>query len=143
MSSSLDKCYLFHSVSKNKKTYFNFLLLSEMRHSYLRCPTSSRCTMPVYYLWPTPNALLYIYSHMSYSEHATSNSRVSYSECHTPYNPVFCSKCPTPYKCALLRIDTVGSPASYKNLIPDGARRWAQPRIFTGIDFHVLKVTLF
>ena len=92
MSSSLDKCYLFRSVSKNKKTCFNFLPLSEMRHSYLRCPTSNRCTIPAYYRW-------------SYSEYPTSKSRLSYSEC------------PTLYKCSLLSIDTIRSPVSYKTLL--------------------------
>ena len=96
VSSSLDKCYPLYSVSKNKKTCFNFLPLSEMRHSYLRCPTSNRCTIPVYYRW-------------FYSEYPTSKSGLSYSEC------------PTLYKCALLRIDTIRSPVSYKNPTPVGA----------------------
>ena len=34
-------------VNKNKRTCFNFSLLSEMRHSYLRCPTSISDTIPV------------------------------------------------------------------------------------------------
>ena len=33
----------------------------------------------------------------------------------TSYNRASYSECPTPYKCALLRIDTIRSPALYKN----------------------------
>ena len=102
MSSSLAKCYLFRSVSKNKKARFNFLPLSEMRHSYLRCPTLNRCTMLAYYCWPF-SKWRSLYSHMPFFEYPTSNNWVSYSEC------------PTRYKCSLLGIDTIRNPALYKS----------------------------
>ena len=35
-------------VNKNKKTCFDFSLLSKVRHDYLRCPTLNRDTIPVY-----------------------------------------------------------------------------------------------
>ena len=68
------------------------------------------CTIPVYFHWP-------------YSECPTPYSRVSYSECPTPYSWMSYSECPTPYKCALFRIDTIESPAVYKNLTSVGARQ--------------------
>ena len=67
-------------------------------------------TIPVYFHWP-------------YSECPTPYSRVSYSECPTPYSWMSYSECPTPYKCALFRIDTIESPALYKNLTSVGARQ--------------------
>ena len=74
-----------------------------MRQRYLRCPTSNRCTMPVYYCWPySKYPTLYI--RMVFSEYPISNSRLTYS------------KCPAPYKCALLRIDTIRGQAPYKTL---------------------------
>ena len=87
MSSSFDKCYLFRSVSKNKKTCFHFLPLFEMRHSYLWCPTSNRCTMPENYRWPYSGCPT-LYSHMSYSKYPTSNSQFFYSEYPTFVNLV-------------------------------------------------------
>ena len=100
------------------------MCLSEMRHSYLRYPTSNCDTIYLYTLrrpysdfpslasFPTPNDL-------------TLYSRVSYSECPTPYSRVSYSECPTPYECALLRIDTIRSPTPYKNPTPVGAARKA------------------
>ena len=111
MNSSLDKCYLFRFVSKNKKTCFNFLPLSEIRHSYLRCPTSNRCTMPVNYRWSYSGCPT-LYSRMSYSKYLTTNSRVFYSEYPTPYNwaPYSVYECLTSYRIpygARLRIKTL------------------------------------
>ena len=110
MSSSLDKCYMFRSVSKNKRTCFNFLLLSEKRHSHVGCPTSNKCTMLVY---------LNCSGDGVYSEYPILNNQVSYSECPTLYNRASYSECPILCKYALLRIDTIQGPTSYKNLTPE------------------------
>ena len=106
-----------------------------MRHIYLKCPTSNSgmhytCILSV---GPTPNALLRIAACstpnvlLCIAECPAPNAllriAVSYSEYPTTYSPVSYSECPTPYKCALLLIDTIRSPASYKNPAPVGARR--------------------
>ena len=83
------------------RVYFSECPTPYSRFSYSECPTP--------------------YSWVSYSECPIRYSRVSYSECPIPYSWVSYSECPTPYKCALIRIDTIWSPTSYKNLTPVGA----------------------
>ena len=96
---------------------FSFSPLSEVRLSYLKCPTSNSvihytCILSVI---PTLNALLRIGSYST--PNALLCIGVSYSRYSTStYNRVSYSNCPAPYKCVLIRIDTIRSPASYKTL---------------------------
>ena len=118
MSSSLANCYRFHSESKNKKTCFNFLRPSEMRHSYLRYPNLNRDTMPVCYCW-SYSKWRTLYSRISYSEYPTLNSWVFYSECPTPYNRASYSEFPTPYKCLLIPLHRFSDEVSYGECMRD------------------------
>ena len=86
--------------------------------SYSECPTLYSWVS--YSEYPTPC------SQVSYSKCPTLYSHVSYSEYPTPYSRESYFKCPALYKCALLRIDTIQSPASYKNPNLVGAWNWNQ-----------------
>ena len=90
---------------------FNFSPLSEMRHSYLRCPTLNSGTVPVYYLLAVFRIAVC----------STLNPLLRIDGCPTSYSRVSYSECSTPYKCALLRINTVRNRALYKNPTPVSA----------------------
>ena len=70
----------------------------------------------------TPYSWVFYSECPPYSKCPTPYSRESYSKCFTPYSRESYSECSTPYKCALLRIDTIRSPASHKN--PSSVGTW-------------------
>ena len=123
-----------------------------MRHSYLRSPNSNSCmhytcircihyinyirrsiytksTISIHILvytisiGPIPNALLRIASCTTPNALLRIAGCPTYSKYPTPYNRVSYSECPTPYKWALPCIDTIRSPASYKNSTPVSAEQ--------------------
>ena len=70
----------------------------------------------------TPYSWVFYSECPPYSKCLTPYSRESYSKYFTPYSRESYSECSTPYKCALLRIDTIRSPASHKN--PSSVGTW-------------------
>ena len=86
-----------------------------MGHSCLRCSTSNSGTTPAVYY---PLALFHR------AGCSTLNTLLRIAGCPTSYSPVSYSEYPTPNKCALLRINTIRSPASYKTPTPVGADRF-------------------